>query len=82
MTVAEFLLMLVNSPPEFIAAFRENPDRIMEEAGVDEEGRRLLTTGSIDEVRFEIKTSLKAGGEAASIVWIHHIPWLHLDQSS
>jgi len=81
MTVAEFLLKLVSADPDFVDAFRKDMDKVMREHGVDDEGRRLILAGSIEELRFEIKTTL-AGNDEASIIWIHHIPWLFFDQSS
>jgi hypothetical protein len=81
MNAAQFLLKLANDP-ELVAALRDDLEGTLRDNEVDEEGRRLLLAGSIDELRFEIRTNLKSSGGETSIIWIHHIPWLHLDESS
>jgi hypothetical protein len=81
MNAAQFLLKLVNDP-NLVADLRKDLEGTLVANDVDEEGRRLLMAGSIDELRFEIRTNLTSSDGETAIIWIHHIPWLHLDESS
>jgi hypothetical protein len=78
MTLSEFLLKLA-ADPHLLERFREEPRKVADEIGLDEEQRRLLAAGSLEQLRIEIHGELRVGEETAMIVWLHRfpsIPWL------
>jgi hypothetical protein len=82
-TVAEFFLKLATNP-ELQSQFQKDPKGFIRDSDdLSDEAKQLLTSGSLQEVRFEVRTDLSVEGEQAvtSVIWIHIPPWIHLDES-
>jgi hypothetical protein len=78
MTLSEFFLTLA-ADPKLLERFQRNPAGVADELGLSEEQRRLLGPVQLDKLRIEIRGELTVDGEAAMIIWLHHlpsIPWL------
>ncbi|WP_026098833.1 hypothetical protein [Kamptonema formosum] len=61
MNFQEFVLYLGQNPYKFLAA-QENADEVMEEAGLSEEDREILTSGDLKRIAEAIRGSETAQG--------------------
>jgi hypothetical protein len=72
-TIAEFFLALATDR-ELLQRFAREPDEVISEAGLDDERRTLLRTGSLKELRVKVEAEYEVENERLSIITIFTIP--------
>lgn len=60
MNLKEFILYLGENPYKFLAA-KENAEAVMEEAGLSEEDRAILTSGDLARIAAAIEEGVPTG---------------------
>jgi|tagenome__1003787_1003787.scaffolds.fasta_scaffold20728129_2 hypothetical protein len=75
MTLSQFLLRLV-ADPELLARFTNDPEGVAREFDLDPRKLQLLGAAQIESLRVEIRAEIETEGESATVIWLHHVPWL------